>query len=101
MDAAENGLPTPAILAIFFEPAFFRSSNIRRHPSRGGDHACLERAWRCQSTDRRLRYVEASRHVGLRLAIRKPLNRFLPLMRRQGCRSAEFHPTVLRTVSAF
>jgi hypothetical protein len=46
------------------------------------DRACLERAGRSQSANGRLRYVEAPCHVSLRFAIRKPLNRFLPLV---GC----------------
>jgi hypothetical protein len=72
---------------------------IRRSSSRG-DHPCLERAGRCQSADRCLRYVEAPSHVCLRFAIRKPLHSFPPLMRRQSCRSPEFHTTGLCSGSA-
>ena len=44
------------------------------------DRGVVERARRRQLADRRLRYVEAPRHVGLRVALVKPLNRFLPLV---------------------
>jgi hypothetical protein len=50
-----------------------------------GEHACRERARCSQSADRRLIDVEAPRHVGPRFADSKPLDRFLPMMRRQGC----------------
>ena len=47
----------------------------------------------------RLTDVKAPRHVSLRFAVSKSLDRFLPLMRGQGCRSPEFHVTSLRASS--
>jgi hypothetical protein len=52
------------------------------------------KAGRCRTADRGLRYVEAPSHVCLRFAISKPLHGFPPLMRRQSCRSPEFHATL-------
>src|SRR5215470_6518054 len=74
--------------------------SVIRLASSRGDHACLERAGRCQSANRCLRYVEAPSHVCLRFAISKPLHGFPPLMRRQSCRSPEFHATSLCSCSA-
>src|SRR5207302_9593836 len=65
-----------------------KSSESMRRPTASvyrasqGGRACLERAGRSQPADGRLRYVEAPCHVSLRFAIRKPLNRFLPLVGR-------------------
>jgi hypothetical protein len=90
-----QGVPRPPSRA---ETAAGFCSFIRR-PSSRGDHAFLERARRCRTADRCLRYVEAPSHVCLRFSISKPLHGFPPLMRRQDCRSSEFHATGLRSCS--
>jgi hypothetical protein len=88
------GLDHGGIFRARVAPSFIRSASSR------GDHACRERAGRCQPANRCLRYVEAPSHICLRFAISKPLYGLPPLMRRQRCRSPEFHATGLRSCSA-
>src|SRR5262245_6615485 len=50
--------------------------------------------------DRRLIDIEGPRYIGLRFALREPLDRLLPLVGCQGSRSPKFHATGLSTRSA-
>src|SRR5262249_62326116 len=65
-----------------------------------GAHVCLKGGGPSHPAVVSLRYVKPPSHICLRFAISKSLHGFPPLMRRQNCRSPEFHAAGLRSVSA-
>src|SRR5262249_40035964 len=66
----------------------------------GADRACLERAWRSQPANGRLRDAVGAGQLCLRGALREALHGLTPLMGCERRRATEAHALRLRAVAA-
>jgi hypothetical protein len=89
LDWATAAARACGILTPFASPAAIRRPVIA---SQTCGHAFGERGWRRQPADGCLAHAIGASETGLHSALRKPLQHFLPLVRRQGLGTARSYP---------